>query len=1227
MAMPRIYLFGTPHLVAGAANMPLPATLAAICAYLGLSAEGGPVARWRLAGAIWPELSEAQARRQLSGALYRLRRMLGEAQACLQADGAWVSLEGVWLDGAAFRSWAAGATLGEWLQALDLYHADFLPDCDGDWLSTTRVGLQQTYLGTLERAASAYAQAGNLADAVAIASRWASADPLNETAHMALMRLYGRLGRYSAALQHYAQLVSLLDEELGVAPLPETSSLAEQLRRELALAQSRAAQERQQINRQPFVGRTAERTAVLEALDLALAGRGGLVLIEGAPGMGKSRLLQELAAAGAWRGFQVAWGYASDRAAATPYSPLDQALAAVITPGQASQLRAHLSPVALDALAGLVPHLRQHDEAHPPTRPNLTVAVSEGLHLLTDQAPLLLLLDDVQWASPAFWQACAFSPAQAAALGQRPLLIALAYRPTELHAHGNAPALDELVRRWPTTRLALRGLSSGEVQELVAQSGEMAGSTLPPAELTALYAMTDGNPLYVQESLLGQTRTPQPFAHVMLQRIADLSAAARTALEVAAILGRDCTTSLWEHLIGQSVLQVIDELSESRFLLATSSGYTFRHDLIHTHVIQSIPAERQRMLHQRVALALSADPATTPERLAWHFERAGDHAAAIRFYRQAGERAFAAFAYSTALDYFNHGFDLLDDQDLNTDHERLALLCARQRVLGVVAQFPAWRSDVDALEQLALKLDNPAARLEALEARIVLLSADSATAAMMAVAQEAAALAQQLEQPISEARIWRAYGFQIISSAVSPAADTLPMLQRAVLLAEEAGDLAMQVAALCTLAFAECMLGRTSAAHTHVAQGLTLIELHPELYPARGDVLRMLAHVALNRGEWETARATMHKALHLLEEQDDKWPLAVGLFMAVFSFGGVGQHAEAQAAVARMRSLLRFADVAPYSNWSLYTYTVAIECALQSGDFAAAEAVVADLQGWLDHAPKSGAALYLLTEVGALRLFQNRPREALRYLREALPLWHAARSSFLPLLLTHALAAHLAGESAEAAESMRLAEEHYATHEIPYCVVLYHFTRFWVRGSSADLQAAYDTLHQQAARIRDEGLRAAFLGDIRLHTMVARLWRVRPLAGKIRSLAGLWLRIVRSDQPLPAASAAPAPGDQVAQQTVWLARADAPLGIALRSDQRVAVQWTLHTPADTTIGDKTTQRQQRLRRLLTEAAAQGAAPTDDDLAEALGVSRRTILRDMAALAQTGDLPGTRRRKQ
>jgi hypothetical protein len=262
--------------------------------------------------------------------------------------------------------------------------------------------------------------------ALELAQRWTAADPLNETAHMALMRLYGRLGRYTAALQQFAHLGALLDKEMGIAPLPETSALAEQLRRELEVAQSRAAIERQQQRRQPYVGRSAERAAALEALETALAGRAGLLLIAGEAGMGKSRLLDELAAAGVWRGFQIAWGRASGGAAATPYAPLDQALTAAATPAHAGALRQQLSPVALEALGGLIPHLRSGEEAL--SRPNLPAAVSEGLHILSAQTPLLLLLDDVQWASPAFWTACAFTAAQTAALARSPLLIVLSYR-------------------------------------------------------------------------------------------------------------------------------------------------------------------------------------------------------------------------------------------------------------------------------------------------------------------------------------------------------------------------------------------------------------------------------------------------------------------------------------------------------------------------------------------------------------------------------------------------------------------------------------------------------------------------------------------------------------------------------------------------------------------------------------------------------------------------------
>jgi hypothetical protein len=96
--------------------------------------------------------------------------------------------------------------------------------------------------------------------------------------------------------------------------------------------------------------------------------------------------------------------------------------------------------------------------------------------------------------------------------------------------------------------------------------------------------------------------------------------------------------------------------------------------------------------------------------------------------------------------------------------------------------------------------------------------------------------------------------------------------------------------------------------------------------------------------------------------------------------------------------------------------------------------------------------------------------------------------------------------------------------------------------------------------------------------------------------------------------------------SVSLARREAPLGRFLREDEYVSARWTISAPDDEAIADKAERRQYRLKRLLQQAVDQGAAPTDEDLARALGVSRRTILRDMQALAQDMPRPPTRRRK-
>jgi hypothetical protein len=97
--------------------------------------------------------------------------------------------------------------------------------------------------------------------------------------------------------------------------------------------------------------------------------------------------------------------------------------------------------------------------------------------------------------------------------------------------------------------------------------------------------------------------------------------------------------------------------------------------------------------------------------------------------------------------------------------------------------------------------------------------------------------------------------------------------------------------------------------------------------------------------------------------------------------------------------------------------------------------------------------------------------------------------------------------------------------------------------------------------------------------------------------------------------------------SITLARRDAPLGRALRGEERVTVHWTVSALEDESVGDKTLLRRQRLKRLLQQAESQGAAPTDDDLAGALGVSRRTILRDLQAMAHEIETPPTRKRKR
>jgi hypothetical protein len=145
------------------------------------------------------------------------------------------------------------------------------------------------------------------------------------------------------------------------------------------------------------------------------------------------------------------------------------------------------------------------------------------------------------------------------------------------------------------------------------------------------------------------------------------------------------------------------------------------------------------------------------------------------------------------------------------------------------------------------------------------------------------------------------------------------------------------------------------------------------------------------------------------------------------------------------------------------------------------------------------------------------------------------------------------------------------------------------------LRAAYTELQRQSLEIQDPAQRSSFLERVPLNHAIVTAYET--IADSTRVVL------------------------------VSLARRDAPLGRTLKTEEKVMVHWTINALEDESIKNKTLLRQQRLRRLLQQAESQGAAPTDDDLALALGVNRRTILRDLQAMAQEIGTPPTRKRRR
>ncbi len=1176
----KVWLLGELRIEGATGPLRLPpGNLQTLFAYLILH-PNTPHPRAHLADLLWPEADPTRAGRNLSNLLYRLNQLLGPT---CDADTETLTLRTgpMWVDVHAFEQHLATHTLQ---QAVDLYQGDLLPTLYDDWIIPLRERLRETYLTALLKLATLAESAVQPEAALAHYRQLLTADPLREDAARGHMRCLALLGRFSDALAAFAALEQALQTEIGVQPGLETRLLADRLRNEGEVAQRVAAHPVPA----PFVGRMTERARLRALLDRARAGQGGLALVLGEPGIGKTRLLEELAHAAGWRGWQIAWGHGDEFHLPAPYSPLAHALTESLPPVRWNQLTRLVPDISLSILATLLPDLPH------PTRPLTTVtpaqmhhALQNVLHGLQTISPHLLLLDDVQWADPRLWSVLdALRPA----LARMSLLLVLSARHSELQAQ---PTAWDLLQTWDSAGvpiLHLSGFNLGELQEL-------SHPPLSAPQLEQLHRATGGNPLFALTLLkrphTAPLQTPPSLAELALEQVAPLSAHAQYALQIAAVLGAEFDYSLWEAVLARenlptaSLPTLAGEIERAGFLYPARAGYRFAHDLLRSALYTHLPSHTRQHLHaQTLATLTHQAPARTLD-LLYHARQANARPQIARYALQMGEQTLASFNPAAAVDYFTQALENFAPEETG---QRYRAGLGRVRAHEILGNRDAQRDDLTTLHTLADRLGDAHRRAETILAQARYHWQTGDYAQTLETASRGLALTDV--PPETQAALLEILGQATRDQGDYPQARA--WFERALALHQTIGNLSGEASVLDLLGIVAQRQGNLAEAIEKQTRSLALYRQVGDVYK-QGHLLGNLGVVYWMSSDYAHARQMFAQAVEISQQ--------LGELRAEIAHSGnlgalAGIFGDFETALARyaanLSRLEETGDRAMYANTlGNHAYTLfelgQFEEALASADRALAmnqELGRRRGEGFVQHT--RGLAL---TELGRFAEAQA-AFEASITLRETLGEQDTLSDTYgsLTLLYLQQGAFPQAEQAFAAARRTRTDQKNDEyRRNFNYVGYLLHHARGETSAALAHLLEAEDAMHAMAREL--------------------------PAPDQPR-----FLRAVSLNRQIQQALTAHA--HRIA---VRLVRAEVPLGKKLTGDDYVSVTWTLSQPGDDRHTPTTARRQHILRRLLSESAAQGAAPTDDDLAKALGVSRRTVLRDMEVLREVGVELKTRQR--
>jgi DNA-binding SARP family transcriptional activator len=747
---------------------------------------------------------------------------------------------------------------GDFLAGFSLRNS---PDFD-EWQRNQGESLALDLAGALERLVQAYAAQGEYAPAIPYARRWVALDPLHEAAHRALMQLFAWSDQPAAALRQYQACADVLAAELGVPPSSETGELYQSLKEpqarrprpstlspDLPLAWPAFLAEgtRPDPEEAPFVAREQELAALDQFLQAALAGQGRMAFVSGEAGSGKTALLRAFArrAQAAHPDLVVATGVCQAfTGAGDPYLPFREILGSLsgdveaqwaagsLDRGQALALW-ELAPATLQALVDEGPALvdlmlsgvlllRRAERVAPTGArwlPGLRKLVEQqatgqsgqalGQRALVEQAtrvllaltrrrPLLLILDDLQWADEG-------SLTLLRSLGRRlassRLCVVGAYRPHDMQAEGHPlhQVVQGLQRALGNIHI---DLDRAAAQAFVQAYLDVTPHRLSQAFQDALLRHTQGHALFTVETLRAMQgrgdilRDPQGYwvegpsldwetlpaqvEGMIGERLGGLPSAARAALEVASVEGELFTAEALARVLDTAELPLIRQLrqldSQDRLVRLQQtrqvggqrlSVYRFGHHLFQKYLYRRLDSAERAYLHEAVGHALEAlygdQPGEIAVRLAHHFEAAGRAAQAIRYLRMAGDGAARVYAHAEAAGHYRRSLALAREHESTgrepIPHEVLAHLFAQ---LGRMLELESrWQEAVDTYAEMASWAAEQGDRGLLLAARMAQIlpyaipTSLSDPAHACALGEQALALAHELENPTAEVTILR----------------------------------------------------------------------------------------------------------------------------------------------------------------------------------------------------------------------------------------------------------------------------------------------------------------------------------------------------------------------------------------------------------------------------------------------------------------------------------------